>query len=140
MRRMNLMTVGVVLACVGAAGAARADEVTHWVDVLNQAIRVNGGPPCPIARAVAMTQIAVFDAVNSIDRGHRPFLQFVPAPFNASMEAAAAQLGIAQRQSEDYLKGVNDVLLKVHESFSENVERTLREGNRQFQLKLTILS
>ena len=54
----------------------------------------------------------------------------------AKMEAAAAQLGTAQRQSEDYLKGVNDVLLKVHESFSENVERTLREGNRQFQKEL----
>lgn len=54
----------------------------------------------------------------------------------AKMEAAAAQLGTAQRQSEDYLKGVNDVLVKVHESFSENVERTLREGNRQFQKEL----
>lgn len=54
----------------------------------------------------------------------------------AKMEAAAAQLGIAQHQTEDYLKGVNDVLVKVHESFSENVERTLREGNRQFQKEL----
>jgi ABC-type transporter Mla subunit MlaD len=54
----------------------------------------------------------------------------------ARMEAAAVQLGTAQRQSEDYLKGVNDVLVKVHESFSENVNRTLREGNRQFQKEL----
>jgi DNA anti-recombination protein RmuC len=54
----------------------------------------------------------------------------------SKMEAAAAQLGTAQRQSEDYLKGVNEVLVKVHESFSENVERTLREGNRQFQKEL----
>lgn len=54
----------------------------------------------------------------------------------AKMEAAAAQLVTAQRQSEDYLKGVNEVLVKVHESFSENVERTLREGNRQFQKEL----
>jgi DNA anti-recombination protein RmuC len=54
----------------------------------------------------------------------------------AKMEAAAAQLGTAQRQSEDYLKGVNEVLVKVHDSFSENVHRTLREGNRQFQQEL----
>ena len=54
----------------------------------------------------------------------------------AKMEAAAGQLGTAQRQSEEYLKGVNDVLIKAHESFSENVERTLREGNRQFQKEL----
>lgn len=52
------------------------------------------------------------------------------------IEAAAKQLGIAQHQAEDYLKGVNEVLVKVHESFSENVERTLREGNRQFQQEL----
>lgn len=54
----------------------------------------------------------------------------------SNMEAAAAQLGTAQRQSEDYLKGVNEVLVKVHDSFSENVHRTLREGNRQFQQEL----
>ena len=52
------------------------------------------------------------------------------------METAAGQLGTAQQKSEDYLKGVNEVLVKVHESFSENVERTLREGNRQFQKEL----
>lgn len=52
------------------------------------------------------------------------------------IEAAATQLTTAQKKSEDYLKGVNDVLVKVHESFSENVERTMREGNRQFQKEL----
>ena len=55
---------------------------------------------------------------------------------NAKMETAAAQLGNTQRQSEDYLKGVNEVLVKVHDSFSENVHRTLREGNRQFPQEL----
>ncbi len=52
------------------------------------------------------------------------------------IEAATGQLAMAQKQSEEYLSGVNDVLVKVHESFSENVERTLREGNRQFQKEL----
>jgi uncharacterized phage infection (PIP) family protein YhgE len=52
------------------------------------------------------------------------------------IEAAAGKLGEAQRQSEEYLKGVNDVLAKTHESFSEHVGKTLREGNRQFQDEL----
>jgi len=52
------------------------------------------------------------------------------------IEAAALKLGEAQRQSEEYLKGVNEVLAKTHESFSEHVVRTLREGNRQFQDEL----
>lgn len=54
----------------------------------------------------------------------------------AGIEAAAEKLGEAQQQSEEYLKGVNDVLAKTHESFSENVVKTLREGNRQFQDEL----
>ncbi len=53
------------------------------------------------------------------------------------IEAAATQLGVAQKQSEDYLRSVSDVLVKAHESFAENVERTLRDGNRQFQGELS---
>ena len=53
------------------------------------------------------------------------------------IEAAAAQLGTAQKESEEYLRSVSEVLVKAHDSFAENVERTLREGNRQFQAELT---
>lgn len=55
----------------------------------------------------------------------------------ARMEAATQQLAIAQKQSEEYLQGVSDVLVSAHESFRDNVERTLREGNRQFQSELS---
>lgn len=53
------------------------------------------------------------------------------------IEAAAAQLGTAQKESEEYLRGISEVLVKAHESFAENVEKSLREGNRQFQLELS---
>lgn len=53
------------------------------------------------------------------------------------IESAAAQLGTAQKESEEYLRGVSEVLVKAHDSFAENVERTLREGNRQFQGELS---
>lgn len=56
--------------------------------------------------------------------------------FVSRIEAATAQLSAAQKQSEDYLKNVSDVLTKAHESFAQNVERSLREGNRQFQGEL----
>jgi ABC-type transporter Mla subunit MlaD len=52
------------------------------------------------------------------------------------IEAAAEQLAAAQNQSEDYLLGINNVLVKAHEAFAENVERTLRESNKQFQREL----
>ncbi len=57
--------------------------------------------------------------------------------FVSRIEAATAQLSAAQKQSEDYLKNVSDVLTKAHESFAQNVERSLREGNRQFQGELS---
>jgi hypothetical protein len=53
------------------------------------------------------------------------------------IETATAQLGKAQTESEEYLRGVSEVLVKAHEAFAENVERTLREGNRQFQAELS---
>ena len=53
------------------------------------------------------------------------------------LHGAAAQLSAAQRKSEDYLRSVNDVLVQAHQSFADNVERTLRESNRQFQLELS---
>lgn len=53
------------------------------------------------------------------------------------IESATKQLATAQKQSEDYLKGVSEVLVKAHDSFRENVERTLGEGNRKFQGELT---
>lgn len=56
----------------------------------------------------------------------------------SQIEAATKQLAVAQKQSEDYLKGVTDVLIKAHELFGQNVERTLSEGNRKFQGELSV--
>ncbi len=53
------------------------------------------------------------------------------------IETAAQHLAIAQRQAEEYLHGVSEVLVKAHESFRDNIEVTLREGNRQFQNELS---
>lgn len=53
------------------------------------------------------------------------------------IETAAQHLAIAQKQSEEYLQGVSEVLVKAHEQFRDNVEFTLREGNRHFQSELS---
>ena len=52
------------------------------------------------------------------------------------IETAAARLAEAKTEAGEYLEGVTEVLGKAHESFAENVERSLREGNRQFQREL----
>ena len=54
----------------------------------------------------------------------------------AKLEAASTQLGTAQMQSEEYLKGVSEVLAKSHEAFAESLGLTLRKGNAQFQKEL----
>ena len=53
------------------------------------------------------------------------------------LETASNQLAIAQQESETYLKGVTQVLVKAHDSFRENIERTLSEGNRKFHGELS---
>jgi hypothetical protein len=47
--------------------------------------------PDRASRALAIVQVAVFDAVNSIDRSSDPYLVRVDAPADASLTAAAAQ-------------------------------------------------
>lgn len=53
------------------------------------------------------------------------------------IQAAARELAAVQQQSEDYLKGVTEVLVGAHESFRDNIDKTLGEGNRKFQSELS---
>ena len=83
----------ITCACallVSAAQATAADVVVDWNNVLLDTIRATGGPPCPISRTQALVHAAIYDAVNSIDRKHEPYLEFIPAPAGASPHAAAA--------------------------------------------------
>jgi hypothetical protein len=87
--RLEIATAGA-LALLGAASAASADVVTDWNGVWLQAIRATGGPPCPIARAGAILHVAIYDAVNSVDRSHEPYGALHDAEPGVSREAAAA--------------------------------------------------
>lgn len=79
------------------AGAAQGDVVTEWNDTYLTLIRLTGGPPGPISRRAPLMNLAMYDAVNSIDRvenfaaSFKPYLDTVPVPAaGASREAAAA--------------------------------------------------
>ena len=48
-----------------------------------------GQPPPAAVLSFAMVQGAVYDAVNAIDRGHRPYLTEPPARPSDSKDAAA---------------------------------------------------
>ena len=65
--------------------------MTDWNDIASTAIVVTAGQPPPAAEiSFAMVQGAVYDAVNAIDRGHRPYLVQPAARPTDSKEAAAA--------------------------------------------------
>lgn len=53
------------------------------------------------------------------------------------IQAATKELGNAQQQSKDYLEGVSAALVGAHESFRDNIDKTLGEGNRRFQKELS---
>jgi hypothetical protein len=63
-----------------------------WNDIANNAIvTVGGNAPSAAAYLLGIVQVAVYDAVNSIDRTHVPFAADVTAPAGADAEAAVAQ-------------------------------------------------
>lgn len=61
----------------------------------------------------------------------------ITAELVRQLEAAALQLGKAEKLSQDYLSGVNEVLTQTHEAFAANLERTLNHGNARFHIELS---
>lgn len=85
------------LSAVALAATAGADVVIDWNTTYLDVTRLTGGAPCPISRAGPMLNLAMFDAVNAIDRANNPASGYTPyqqglaaAPAGASREAAAA--------------------------------------------------
>jgi hypothetical protein len=78
------------VALLGLPGPVSADVITDWNDTaLKYVLGRNMGPP-PAERVIAMTHLAMFDAVNSIEPKYRPYLVQLPVAVPASKEAAAA--------------------------------------------------
>ena len=67
------------------------DAVLQWNTAVLDAIRVDRSTPQIATRAMTMMHVAVYDAVNAIDRTYTSYLVDTLAPAGASPEAAAAQ-------------------------------------------------
>src|SRR2546423_228583 len=70
--------------------AAKPDVVLKWNSVVLQAIRTDRTPPPVAARNLAIVHIAIYDAVNAVQRTYLPFRVEATAPPGTSAEAAAA--------------------------------------------------
>ena len=74
-------------------GPLFADAITDWNEKAVAFVTPRMPPPAA-QRVVAIVQVAMFDAVNSIERRYRPYLVQLPAaPANSKEAAAAAAAG-----------------------------------------------
>src|SRR5882672_12754129 len=85
----NLRKGLLAVAMIGAAPSAFADVITDWNE---KAVAFVTPRMVPAAgqRVVAIMQVAMFDAVNSIERRYRPYLVALATAATTSKEAAAA--------------------------------------------------
>ena len=91
-RRLSTPLAIVALALgVLTPSVSAADEVTDWNQVLTSALTATNSSPQNSGRIAAITQAAVFDAVNGIDRQYTPYFVTDAGPRGASRRAAAVQ-------------------------------------------------
>jgi hypothetical protein len=91
MRRLLLATAA--LAAAGSAAPASADTICEWMDLagrLNAAAQAAPAQTPDQIRASTRTALAMFEAVNAIDRRYQSYLGFEPADRSASQDSAAA--------------------------------------------------
>jgi len=88
---VRLASAVAALVVLAAPAVARADAVTDWNGYATAAIVTNARQPPQVSPlSYAMVQGAVYDAVNAIDRSHRPYLVLPAANPWDSKDAAAA--------------------------------------------------
>ena len=83
----TLITLIALLSC--SSIAARADVVLDWNAIAMSTLVNQGQSPFAYARFMAITQLAVFQAVNAITGDYQPYRGTIAAPAGASADAAA---------------------------------------------------
>src|SRR5262249_19818217 len=79
------------IAVLGVLAApAHADVISDWNEKVVSFVTSAKMAPPQAERVMAMAHVAMFDAVNAIDKRYRPYLIQPDAPPTASRETAAA--------------------------------------------------
>ena len=90
MKRIRGVVAAAVVALAGAATSVSADVVTDWNQTYLEAVRVNGGPPCPASRWCTHLYVAMFDAANSVYGDYEPIITKIDVTQPTSARAAIA--------------------------------------------------
>src|SRR5258707_15848966 len=126
-----ILCVGLSVLAGSAYGAASNDEqqevldssaqplnpVVQWNRTLLVIVRTPKAQPAtiPPTRSFAIMHAAIYDAVNAIDRIHKPYLVRLGASRFASQEAAAAA-------------AAHEVLVKLYPSFQPTLDAQLQQA------------
>src|SRR5207253_8896954 len=92
--------------------------VVQWNRTLLAIVRTPKAQPATVhpTRSFAIMHAAIYDAVNAIDRGHRPYLvRLTDVPRHASHDAAAAA-------------AAHDVLVALYPTFSAELDAELQDS------------
>ena len=108
----NLRKVLLAATMIGAAPSAFADVITDWNEKA-VAFVTPRMPPAAGQRVVAIMQVAMFDAVNSIERRYRPYLIQVRADAATTAErmpslasASVSPVSASEAISRDTVKPI----------------------------------
>src|SRR5256714_13503640 len=97
------------------------NAVIEWNRTLLAIVRTPGAQPVTVhsTRSFAILHAAIYDAVNAIDRRHKPYLVTVPGVSpNASQEAAAAA-------------AAHEVLVELYPAFKTTLDGELQQSLAQ---------
>lgn len=81
---LGILTASLLFS---GAGTARADVVTDWNGIMQSTVATSNA--FAQSRSAAITQLAVFEAVNAIAKRFPPYIGTLWAPAGASVDAAA---------------------------------------------------
>ena len=111
MKKLTLTLIIIFTAGILTANATE-DVVLQWQRVLGQTVETPGQQPGNIhpMRSFAMMNLAMFDAINSIDGEYDPYLTDVPGSKHASINAAAA------RAAHDVLAGLYPTRVDIYDA------------------------
>ena len=86
-KKHSHLAIGVLALVYFAPAIAVGDAVTDWNMIMQNTVSTQ--PPFPQARFAAITQLAVFEAVNAITGDYQPYLGTISGAPSASPDAAA---------------------------------------------------
>jgi hypothetical protein len=88
MNRLSIAATGLAVLSLSSPTIARSDAVLEWNEIMVAVVADQ--PPTLMNRLAAITQLAVFEAVNAVTGDYQPYLGTVKSPSHrASADAAA---------------------------------------------------